>query len=214
MISLQKPPATHGGCVTTRLSQSLKMKSRVLGLMMSVLISGACSEPVDQPAVDDATTATATSTKRLGFGENGSAVQLYRWKWQDIMANLGRIRDMGFTTILVSPHMATCAGEFSTSYLVDPDQPKNLDALASSPNKQVVQEIEHLKSEHALKEMAINARAPFILMQALVLHLKAARRLGSVVNIITRSGTNRLRSVLTFCARSSGPPRAPGCRKR
>jgi NAD(P)-dependent dehydrogenase (short-subunit alcohol dehydrogenase family) len=35
--------------------------------------------------------------------------------------------------------------------------------------------------------MAVNVRAPFILTQALVRHLKAARRPGSVVNIITRS---------------------------
>jgi NAD(P)-dependent dehydrogenase (short-subunit alcohol dehydrogenase family) len=35
--------------------------------------------------------------------------------------------------------------------------------------------------------MAVNVRAPFILTQALVRHLKAAKKPGSVVNIITRS---------------------------
>jgi NAD(P)-dependent dehydrogenase (short-subunit alcohol dehydrogenase family) len=35
--------------------------------------------------------------------------------------------------------------------------------------------------------MAVNVRAPFILTQALVRHLKATKRPGSVVNIITRS---------------------------
>ena len=35
--------------------------------------------------------------------------------------------------------------------------------------------------------MAVNVRAPFILTQALVRHLKGARKPGSIVNIITRS---------------------------
>jgi NAD(P)-dependent dehydrogenase (short-subunit alcohol dehydrogenase family) len=35
--------------------------------------------------------------------------------------------------------------------------------------------------------MAVNVRAPFILTQALVRHLKAAKQPGSIVNIITRS---------------------------
>jgi len=92
-----------------------------------LLISSACSESVESPApVAAASDDASSSEKRLGFGENGSTIQLYRWKWQDIMANMGRIREMGFTTILVSPHMATCAGEFSAGY--DPSDFENFNS--------------------------------------------------------------------------------------
>lgn len=84
------------------------------------LISAACDAGLDEVRLQDSaastTDSTATVERPLNWGENGSVVQLYRWKWKDIMANMGRIRDMGFTTILVSPHMSTCAGDFSAGY--------------------------------------------------------------------------------------------------
>jgi alpha-amylase len=95
----------------------MKSVAAVFAACLFVTAAG-CGDHVDETpdtALKTSTDATQT-TKRLNFGENGSAVQLYRWKWQDIMANMGRIRDMGYTTILISPHMSTCAGEFSAGY--------------------------------------------------------------------------------------------------
>jgi alpha-amylase len=57
-----------------------------------------------------------TTEAGLGAGVNGAVVLLPRWKWQDIMSNMGRIRDNGFTALVISPHTATCGGAASSGY--------------------------------------------------------------------------------------------------
>jgi hypothetical protein len=39
------------------------------------------------------------------------------WRWQDIMNNIGKLRDAAYTALLLSPHPSTCL--LKRSWLID-----------------------------------------------------------------------------------------------
>lgn len=47
---------------------------------------------------------------QVAFG--GTALALQGWHWRDVSANLGAMRDAGYTAVLLSPHTASCSGPF------------------------------------------------------------------------------------------------------
>jgi alpha-amylase len=55
-------------------------------------------------------------------GLSGTLADLHGWLWQDIAANLPRLKQMGFTAVQLSPHTATCGGQYSDGY-----DPSNFD---------------------------------------------------------------------------------------
>jgi alpha-amylase len=74
----------------------------LLGLALSLGCSS--TAPPDEVAT--------TESDLYGDGVSGTAVSLSGWRWQDIMSNMGAIRDAGYTAILISPHTATCSGAY------------------------------------------------------------------------------------------------------
>ncbi len=42
----------------------------------------------------------------------GTAISLAGWRWQAVIDNMDRIKNAGYTAILLSPHTATCSGAF------------------------------------------------------------------------------------------------------
>src|SRR5262245_55894698 len=46
--------------------------------------------------------------------EAGAIFSAHGWRWQDVMSNMGAIRDAGYTAIQISPHQSSCAGGYGT----------------------------------------------------------------------------------------------------
>jgi alpha-amylase len=46
----------------------------------------------------------------------GATIHLKGWRYQDITNNMQKIRDAGYTAILLSPHTSTCGGQWSDGY--------------------------------------------------------------------------------------------------
>ncbi len=90
-------------------------RSPLVFALLWCALSTACQQPV---AVQDE--AQTSSPKQLSGERNGSVAHLRGWHWQDIMRNMSALRDMGFTALLISPHTATCGGDFSDGY--DPSE--------------------------------------------------------------------------------------------
>jgi alpha-amylase len=102
-------------------SRQRTTRPRLLGpVAVAALLVLGCSpagsapgDPEEIAAADARELLSASVTSDAG---NGSIVFLRRWRWQDIMNHTGRVRDAGFTAVLVSPHTSTCGGPGSEGY--------------------------------------------------------------------------------------------------
>lgn len=99
---------------------------------------------------------------------------------------VAELESIGAKTLFVAADLAFAA---ETSRIV-PEALEafgHVDALVNAAGITDRGSVEDTPVELWDRMMAVNVRAPFILTQALVLHLKATQRPGSVVNIITQS---------------------------
>jgi len=99
---------------------------------------------------------------------------------------VAELENMGAITMFLAVDLANAA----EAARVIPEALKkfaNIDGLVNAAGITDRGHLEDTSIDLWDRMMAVNVRAPFILTQALVRHLKAAKRPGSVVNIITRS---------------------------
>jgi alpha-amylase len=79
--------------------------------LAAVLLS--CAPPEVPSAADSALQKRPVSHSALTAG---AIIDLHGWHWQAIMDHMQEIRDAGYTAIQISPHTATCGGDFSDGY--------------------------------------------------------------------------------------------------
>ncbi len=103
------------------------MKTKSLQLCLVFLfVMTACEDPSDQsgrlgdisftsPEHEAAEDVRSGHVRSL-WRPSGTAIHLNRWRWHDIMVHMGDIRNAGYSAILISPHTATCGGEWSDGY--------------------------------------------------------------------------------------------------
>ena len=72
--------------------------------------AGASGSQLSQAAASSASGGKSNAV--FGSGPSGIVAFLQGWKWQDINTNLPALKAAGFTTILLSPHTATCSGAY------------------------------------------------------------------------------------------------------
>ncbi len=85
-----------------------------LSLLLLTLVAVACG--ADSMAALDTEPNAAPNIQESNRDLSGAVVLLHNWRWADVMSNMGRLRDAGFTALQLSPHSASCAGAYGEGY--------------------------------------------------------------------------------------------------
>ncbi|HCF57859.1 MAG TPA: hypothetical protein DFS52_07675 [Myxococcales bacterium] len=92
----------------------LTMRTRFLhSLLALALVTLACAAETEVAPPQGPVT---SASRDVGAEVSGAMIHLRNWRWQDVMNNMQRLKDAGFTALLLSPHTSTCGGDYSEGY--------------------------------------------------------------------------------------------------